>query len=51
MTLAATTRKLGVNFFAYLRDRITQTNAMPSLASLITQRAATLNLAASWNTS
>jgi len=51
MTLVATARKLGVNLSDYLRDRITKTNAMPSLASLITQRAATLKLAASWNTS
>jgi hypothetical protein len=51
MTLAATARKLGVNFFDYLRDRISKTNEMPSLASLITQRAATMKLGASWNTS
>ncbi len=48
MTLAATCRKLGVNFYAYIHDRLSQTYALPSLASLITERAATLNLGASW---
>ena len=51
MTLAATARKLGVHLFHYLHDRISQTYAMPSLASVIAQRAAALNLGASWNTS
>jgi hypothetical protein len=35
MTLAQTARKLGVNFFDYVYDRIARTYAMPSLASLI----------------
>ncbi len=35
MILAETTRKLGVNFYAYLRDRITAANAIPPLAELI----------------
>jgi len=48
MTLAATCRKLSVNFYTYIHDRLSQTYALPSLASLITQRAATLNLGASW---
>ena len=39
-TLAATARKLGVSFYHYLYDRISQTYAMPSLADLIYQRAA-----------
>lgn len=51
MTLAATARKLGVSFHAYIHDRISETNRMPSLASLIADRAKGLNLAASWDTS
>ena len=39
MTLAETTRKLGVSFYAYLYDRITGANAIPALADLITQAA------------
>ena len=38
MTLAQTARKMTVNFYHYLLDRITQTQAMPSLAELITQK-------------
>jgi hypothetical protein len=51
MSLAATTRKLGVNFYHYLHDRITGANQLPNLADLIEERAKTLNLGASWNTS
>lgn len=47
-TLAATAAKLGVSFYAYLHDRLAQTNALPALADLITERAATRNLGASW---
>ena len=50
MTLAATTRKLGLDFAAYLRDRFTQTGQIPSLADLITARAPQLNLGSSWTT-
>lgn len=51
MSLAATTRKLGVNFYHYLHDRIGGANQLPNLANLIEERAKTLNLGASWNTS
>jgi hypothetical protein len=47
-TLAATAQKLGVSFIAYLTDRVSERNAMPSLASLITERASEMNLGASW---
>jgi len=50
-TLAATARKLGVSFFAYVHDRITQTNHQPGLDQLIQARAHDLNLGLSWNTS
>jgi hypothetical protein len=48
MSLAATTRKLGINFLDYLYDRISGLCRIPNLADLITQRAAVLNLGASW---
>ena len=48
MSLAATTRKLGINFLDYLYDRISGLCSIPNLAELITQRAAVLNLGASW---
>jgi cell division protein FtsB len=49
MSLAATSRKLGVNFLHYLRDRITGTNEIPALATLINERAKALDLGASWS--
>lgn len=42
MTLAATTRKLGLDFAAYLTDRLTRAGQIPQLADLITARAAHL---------
>jgi hypothetical protein len=48
MTLAATTQQLGVSFFAFLQDRLHQAGRVPPLPDLIRQRAATLNLSASW---
>ena len=47
-TLLGTAKKLGVNFFHYLRDRIGGARRMPSLADLIQQRAEDLQLGASW---
>jgi hypothetical protein len=46
MTLAETTRKLGVSFYAYLHDRITGANAIPPLADSIAQAAASFPLPA-----
>jgi len=40
----------GVSFRAYIHDRISQANRMPSLASVITERAKHLKLASSWDT-
>jgi regulator of replication initiation timing len=40
MTLAETTRKLGVSFYAYLLDRITGAKTIPPLTDLVTQAAA-----------
>jgi len=47
-TLLSTARKLGVNFFQYIRDRVSGARRMPSLADLIKQRAETMELGASW---
>lgn len=47
-TLAATAQKLGVSFLAYVADRVSGCNALPSLASLITERARELHLGTSW---
>ncbi len=47
-TLVCTAKKLGVNIYQYLHDRIVQTNQFPSLATLIEERAKDLQFAASW---
>src|SRR6266540_2378901 len=51
MTLAATNRKLGLDFSAYLRDRFTHAGQIPPLTDLITARAPQLALGSSWATS
>jgi hypothetical protein len=48
MTLAETAKKLGVSFYAYLRDRITGVRAIPPLAELVEKTAKELNLGWSW---
>ena len=40
LTLVATAKKLGVNIFAYLHDRVGKLYQMPSLAEVISQKAA-----------
>ncbi len=47
-TLVSTAKKLEVNIYQYLHDRMTQTNQLPSLAHLIEERAQDVPLAASW---
>jgi hypothetical protein len=47
MTLASTSRKLGLAFGAYLCDRFTHANHIPPLADLISARASQLALAPS----
>jgi hypothetical protein len=49
MSLAATARKLGISFYQYIHDRISQANQMPSLANVIEIRASELGLGASWS--
>lgn len=46
--LVETTRKLGIRFWAYLRDRLTQGGEIPPLAELIAARAAEQPLGDSW---
>jgi hypothetical protein len=48
MSLAATTKQLGLSFFQYVYDRVTGSQQMPPLDHLIDARAATLNLGLSW---
>lgn len=48
MTLAETTKKLGVSFYQYIHDRISGANLIPRLAVLIDKAAKELNLGASW---
>ena len=48
MTLAATTAKLGLSFYAYILDRVSQAKQIPPLADLMLQRAQDLGLAATW---
>jgi len=48
MSLADTTRKLGVSFYHYIHDRLRGEQQIPPLADVIAERAADLNLGASW---
>ena len=48
MTLAETTKKLGVSFYQYIHDRISGANLIPRLAVLVEKTAKELNLGASW---
>ena len=47
MSLVATTRKLGVNFYYYIHDRNTGANQMPRLSSIFEERAKEHNLGTS----
>jgi hypothetical protein len=47
-TLAATAQKLGISFYHFIQDRLTQAGQIPRLADLIAARAPNLNLGASW---
>lgn len=48
MTLGATTKKLGVNFYQYIYDRVSGKLQLPSLANLVTQQAEQRRLGTSW---
>jgi hypothetical protein len=47
-TLLATTKKLGVSFYRYVYDRVTESGEIPNLADLIVKHAQQMDLAASW---
>ncbi len=49
MTLAETARKLGLSFYDYIHDRISGIHQIPSLATLVKQRARELNLGWSYS--
>lgn len=51
MSLSATVKKLGINFYSFLYDRISGTFNIPNLADIIAQRALECHLAKSWDTS
>jgi hypothetical protein len=51
MTLSATAKKLGINSFNYLYDRISGSFQIPALADIISQRAQECPLGISWDTS
>ncbi len=48
MSLVSTTRKLGISFFEYVRDRISATGTIPSVAALIRERSAHNPFGWSW---
>ncbi len=49
MTLVATTQKLGLSFYTYVQDRLTNAQHVPALGQLITARAPALQLGRSWH--
>jgi len=49
MTLAATTKKLDISFYEYIRDRVTRKYSIPPLAELIQKLAKELNLGWSYS--
>lgn len=51
MSLAATTKQLGLSFYQYIYDRIAKTNQIPALDNIIDEQAADLKLGASWTVS
>lgn len=48
MSLVATTRKLGISFFEYVRDRICETGIIPSLATIIRNKSSLNPFGWSW---
>lgn len=51
MTLTATTQKLEISFYAYVYDRIAARNAIPSLATIIAEKAKERKRNTAWDTS
>jgi hypothetical protein len=48
MSLVATTRKLGISFFEYIRDRISQVGNIPPLATIIREKSVLNSFGLSW---
>ena len=48
MSLVATTRKLEISFFEYVRDRISKTGIIPTLATIIREKSSLNPLGWSW---
>jgi hypothetical protein len=48
MSLVATTRQLGISFFDYVRDRISQLGIIPSLSTIIRSKSSLHPLGLSW---
>jgi hypothetical protein len=48
MSLVATTRKLGISFFEYVRDRISETRTIPSLATILSEKSSLNPFGWSW---
>jgi len=48
MSLVATTRQLGISFFEYMRDRISQLGNIPSVGIIILEKFSLLPLGLSW---
>jgi hypothetical protein len=48
MSLVTTTRKLGISFFEYIRDRISQVGNIPSLATTFYKKSALNPFGCSW---
>lgn len=49
MTLTATAKKLGINVYHYIHDRVSGAHKMPDLADLIRKRASQQPLGTSWD--
>ena len=50
-TILSTAKKLGVNFYQYIYDRISGARQIPDLSDMIQQKAAEMQLGVSWNSS
>ena len=48
LSLVATTRQLGISFFDYVRDRISQLGIIPSLSTIIREKSSLHPLGLSW---
>ena len=48
MSLVATTRKLGISFFEYMRDRISQIKNIPPLGTIIREKSSSNPYGWSW---